>query len=262
MPRSPRRAARLIAQRGGIKKAGRPDGLEARGRTAVRAPHALSRRCVIKATICLHDRERPQDRGRRISPTWKARRRRARWIAGAALRTPTRASTPRPFGRPLDGEPRQFRFIVSPEDVDLLDPAGIQRGSPAGQVEKDTGRRLEWAAVNHHNTDNPHVHVVVRGLDRDGDEVRIDGRYIAQGMRWRAQEIVTRELGRRPEIELSTVNQEVGRVRFTNLDRAIEPLVTPEGTVSLEHILREPGGDGRLCIARLEDTGDAPPRQE
>ena len=121
------------------------------------------------------------------------------------------------------------------------------------QVEKDTGRRLEWAAVNHHNTDNPHVHIVVRGLDRDGDEVRIDGRYIAQEMRWRAQEIVTRELGRRLELELSrTPSPEIERVRFTNIDRIIEPLVTPERTVSLRQILAEPGGAGRLCISRLQ----------
>jgi type IV secretory pathway VirD2 relaxase len=156
------------------------------------------------------------------------------------------------FRRPLDGEPRQFRFIVSPEDAHLLDLPEFTR-QLMEQVEKDTGRRLEWAAVNHHNTDNPHVHVVVRGLDRDGDEVRIDGRYIAQEMRWRAQEIVTRELGRRSELELSrTRNTEIERARFTTIDRAIEPLVTTDRTVALEDILREPGGDGRLCVARLQ----------
>jgi type IV secretory pathway VirD2 relaxase len=43
--------------------------------------------------------------------------------------------------------------------------------------------RLLWAAVNHHNTDNPHVHIVVRGVDQDGNGLRIDGPYIARGMR-------------------------------------------------------------------------------
>jgi type IV secretory pathway VirD2 relaxase len=156
------------------------------------------------------------------------------------------------FRAPLKDELRQFRFIVSPEDAHLLDLTEFARQLMA-QVEKDTGRRLDWAAVNHYNTDNPHVHIVVRGLDRDGDEVRIDGRYIAQEMRWRAQEIVTRELGRRPEVDLSPErNSEFERGRFTHLDRVIESVVHPEWTVSLDRILAEPGGEGRACIARLQ----------
>ena len=105
------------------------------------------------------------------------------------------------FRAPLDHEQRQFRFIVSPEDGDRLDLKEFAREFMS-RVEKDTGRRLIWAAVNHHNTDNPHVHIVVRGVDRDGDEVRIDGRYIGREMRWRAQEVVTRELGPRMEMDL------------------------------------------------------------
>ena len=68
---------------------------------------------------------------------------------------------------PLEGEERQFRFIVSPEETDGLDLTEFTRRL-MGQVEKDLGRRLIWAAVNHHNTDNTHVHIVIRGVDRDG----------------------------------------------------------------------------------------------
>lgn len=80
------------------------------------------------------------------------------------------------------------------------------------QVEKDTGRQLNWAAVNHHDTDNPHVHIVVHGVDKNGDDLRIDGRYLGEGMRWRAQEILTRELGRRSEMDLAMERSlDVGR---------------------------------------------------
>jgi type IV secretory pathway VirD2 relaxase len=156
------------------------------------------------------------------------------------------------FRAPLKDEPRQFRFIVSPEDAHLLDLTEFTR-QLMSQIEKDTGRRLDWAAVNHHNTDNPHVHVVVGGGDRDGVEVRIDGRYIAQEMRWRAQEIVTRELGRRAEVDLSpSRNPEIERGHFTHLDRVIESVVRPDGIVSVDRILAEPGGEGRSCVARLQ----------
>ena len=31
-------------------------------------------------------------------------------------------------------------------------------------VERDLGRKLEWAAVNHYDTGHPHAHLVVRGV--------------------------------------------------------------------------------------------------
>jgi hypothetical protein len=156
------------------------------------------------------------------------------------------------FREPIKGEPRQFRFIVSPEDADLLDLRQFTR-ELMKQVEKDTGRRLEWAAVNHHNTDNPHVHIVVRGLDGDGDEVRIDRRYIADGMRWRAQEVATRELGPRPELDLSRgQKRDIERARYTRLDQLIEGLALSDGTISLREMHASPRGNGRECIARLQ----------
>jgi hypothetical protein len=241
--------ARLIAKRGGVKR-GVGRAASKRGRVAVRAPHALSRRCVIKARYVATTRN-----GHKIAKAHLAYLERdgvERDGSPGRLYGPDQNFDAETFRAPLDREPRQFRFIVSPEDADGLDLSEFTR-QLMKQVEKDTGRRLDWAAVNHHNTDNPHVHIVVRGLDRDGDEVRIDGRYIAQEMRWRAQEIVTRELGQRSELELSRrPSPDIGRVRFTNIDRILEALVTPERTVSLQQILAEPGGDGRLCIARLQ----------
>jgi Protein of unknown function (DUF3363) len=241
--------ARAIAKQGGRKK-GIGRAASKRGRVAVRAPHALSRRCVIKARYI------PMTgNGRKLAKAHLAYLERdgvERDGSPGRLYGPDQNFDAEAFRAPVDGEPRQFRFIVSPEDADLLNLTEFTR-QLMKQVEKDTGRRLEWAAVNHHNTDNPHIHIVVRGLDRDGDEVRIDGRYIAQEMRWRSQEIITRELGLRSELELSaTRNQDIERMRFTNIDRIIEPLVTPERTVSLQQILAELGGDGRLCIARLQ----------
>ena len=241
--------ARLIAKHGGRKR-GMGRAAPMRGRVAVRAPHALSRRCVIKARYVAMT-----GNGRKLAKTHLAYLEREgveRDGSPGRLYGPDEKFDAAAFRAPRDGEPRQFRFIVSPEDMDRLDLSEFTR-QLMKQVEKDTGRRLEWAAVNHHNTDNPHVHIVLRGLDRDGDEVRIDGRYIAQEMRWRAQEIITRELGRRLELELSrTPSPEIERVRFTNIDRIIEPLVTPERIVSLRQILAEPGGAGRLCISRLQ----------
>ena len=156
------------------------------------------------------------------------------------------------FRAPLENEPRQFRFIVSPEDGDQLDLTEFARQFMR-QVEKDTGRPLIWAAVNHHNTDNAHVHIVIRGVDRDGDELRIDGRYIGREMRWRAQEIVTRELGPRPEIDYSRQRTaEVGRDRLTEIDEVLAQHADPGGRLTIGKLLAEPGPEGRVCVARLQ----------
>jgi type IV secretory pathway VirD2 relaxase len=65
-----------------------------------------------------------------------------------------------------------FRFIVSPEDApEMADLDGFTRDL-VQQMETDLGTRLDWAAVSHWNTDNPHVHLIVRGVDQDGADLR------------------------------------------------------------------------------------------
>jgi type IV secretory pathway VirD2 relaxase len=81
------------------------------------------------------------------------------------------------FEQPRLGEKHRFRLIVSPEDAAELDLTDYVRRLMA-TVERDVDRKLEWAAVNHHDTGHPHVHIVIRGVDRDGREVRLDRGYI------------------------------------------------------------------------------------
>ena len=55
----------------------------------------------------------------------------------------------------------QFRFIVAPEDgVVLTDLRAFTRELMA-TMERDLGTKLEWIAVDHWDTDNPHTHVVL-----------------------------------------------------------------------------------------------------
>jgi type IV secretory pathway VirD2 relaxase len=122
------------------------------------------------------------------------------------------------------GEPHQFRFIISPADAHELELTDFTRDLMR-QMEKDLGREVEWKAVNHYNTDNPHVHVVVRGIDRYGQELRIDPDYISNGLRHRAQEIVTRELGPQSRwAEEQALAKEIGKDRFTSLDARLAHL--------------------------------------
>jgi type IV secretory pathway VirD2 relaxase len=116
----------------------------------------------------------------------------------------------------------QFRFIVSAEDgVALADPRTTTRDL-MNQMEDDLGTRLAWIAVDHHNTGRPHTHIIVRGVAEDGKTLNIAGDYIAYGIRERASEAVTRELGRQTEQEVSrSLEREVDADRFTRLDRML-----------------------------------------
>ena len=120
------------------------------------------------------------------------------------------------------GDRHQFRFIVSAEDaVELADPRAATRDLMK-QMEADLGTRLDWIAVDHHNTGHPHTHIIVRGVTDDGKTLNIAGDYIAYGVRERASEVVTRELGRQTEQEVSrSLEREVDADRFTRLDRML-----------------------------------------
>jgi type IV secretory pathway VirD2 relaxase len=116
----------------------------------------------------------------------------------------------------------QFRFIVSAEEgVELPDHRATVRDLMK-QMEADLGTRLDWIAVDHHNTGHPHTHIIVRGVTDDGKILNIAGDYIAYGIRERASEVVTRELGRQTEQEVSRgLEREVDADRFTRLDRML-----------------------------------------
>ncbi len=121
-----------------------------------------------------------------------------------------------------DGDRHQFRFIVSPEDgteLDELKP--FVRGLMA-EMERDLDTSLDWVAVDHFNTDNPHSHIVVRGKDEHGKDLVIARDYISHGIRERASELLTLELGPVSEQQIQQgYAREVEQERFTRLDRKI-----------------------------------------
>ncbi|MDE2041864.1 MAG: relaxase/mobilization nuclease domain-containing protein, partial [Alphaproteobacteria bacterium] len=116
----------------------------------------------------------------------------------------------------------QFRFIVSPEDGAELSSLKETTRDLMRQMEADLKTQLDWVAVNHYNTEHPHTHVLLRGVTDDGKTLNISGDYIAQGVRERSSEIVTMELGRQTEHDISRqLNNEIDADRFTQLDRML-----------------------------------------
>lgn len=152
----------------------------------------------------------------------------------------------------------QFRFIVSPEDAtDLADLTGYTRELMA-QVEADLGTKLDWVAVNHHNTGQPHVHVIVNGRDDLGQDLVINGDYLANGIRERASELATLELGPVTEIEQRRkLLAEIDQDRLTRIDRAM----IEEADGRFLDLRPEPGdlsgqSDRTMRLRRLGKLGD------
>lgn len=147
----------------------------------------------------------------------------------------------------------QFRFIVSPEDAEQLDDLRTYTRHLMARMEADLGTRLDWVAVDHWNTDNPHTHVVLRGKDDTGKDLIISRDYIAEGMRHRAAELATEWLGPRTELEIQRAMQrEVDQERWTGLDRtlqrvAVDGLVRPE-TLAEPRLQRQ----RQVLIGRLQ----------
>jgi type IV secretory pathway VirD2 relaxase len=116
----------------------------------------------------------------------------------------------------------QFRLIVSPEDAEQLDDLRTYTRHLMSRMEVDLGTRLEWVAVDHWNTDNPHTHIVLRGKDDTGIDLVIARDYITKGMRNRAVELATEWLGPRTELEIQhSLQHEVQQQRWTSLDRTL-----------------------------------------
>lgn len=173
------------------------------------------------------------------------------------------------------GDRHQFRFIVSAEDGAEYPDLKPYVGRLMAQAEQDLGTRLDWVAVDHFNTERPHTHIMLRGVDDRGENLVIAREYIAHGFRERAAELVTLDLGPRTTQEIEArLRHDVDQERLTAIDRRLlrrmdgSRDVSPADNDAFQQAiatgrlrklqamdLAEPRGDSRWRLADgLEDT--------
>ena len=233
---------RPVAGGSGQHAGQRPGSRLGRGHTAARFAGAkltpMSRRVTVKTLLVNQRNASPQSLAKHL-----------RYIErdGAGRDgEPGRAYGPQTDHADLDAfkercqdDRHHFRFIVSPEDGAELDDLRTYTRHLMNRMEADLGTRLDWVAVDHWNTDNPHTHLIVRGRDDTGRDLVIAGAYIAHGFRHRAAELATEWLGPRTELEIQqTWQREVKQERWTSLDRTLQ---------------REVGEDDRVRIERFNE---------
>lgn len=159
------------------------------------------------------------------------------------------------FAERCEEDRHHFRFIISPEDAGEMTDLKAFTRDLARQMESDLGTKLDWVAVDHWNTDNPHVHLLVRGVDETGADLVISRDYISRGLRSRAEDLVGIELGPKPEHAIrSALEREVDADRWTRLDVEIRFAADDIGLVNLRPA--QPGPDDpelrRLKVGRLQ----------
>ena len=216
------KAGGRVSRAGTITSAGR--STFGRGKTAsIQANRFLtsrSRGAVVKARVVRHTGKGP------VLGTHLAYLRRE-----GVTRDGEKAKLFGPGGEEIDGKAfaercvgdrHHFRFIVSPDDaVEMSDLKSFARDL-MGQMERDLGTKLDWVAVDHWNTEHPHIHVIARGVRDDGENLVIARDYIKSGMRDRARDLITQELGPRTDLDIRrSLEKQVGSDRWTNLDRQL-----------------------------------------
>jgi type IV secretory pathway VirD2 relaxase len=126
------------------------------------------------------------------------------------------------FTDKCEGDRHQFRIIVSPDDGDRLADLKHFVRDLMQDMERDLETKLDWVAVDHYNTGHPHSHIVIRGKAEDGKDLIMAKDYITHGIRARAGEWLTLELGPEDEFEKCIkLAREVQTERFTRLDKSI-----------------------------------------
>ena len=163
------------------------------------------------------------------------------------------------------GDERLFKLVVSPEQAGRLDLRAHARALVAG-MEHDLGTRLEWVAIDHYNTDHPHLHILVRGRDEQGRPLTLDPGYIKSGIRDRSEALATQALGWRTGAEVRASRARlVERIQFTELDRALLRRAGPDRVIAANALVAEHSGQRkyrdqeRRRLAFLERLGLAEP---
>ena len=159
----------------------------------------------------------------------------------------------RVFAERCEEDRHHFRFIVSPDDAAEMSDLKSFTRDLVSQMEKDLDTQLDWVGVDHWNTAHPHVHLIVRGVRDDGQDLVISRDYIKEGMRDRARDLITRELGPRSDLDIRrTLESQIGAERWTQLDRQLVRDAGKSGVIDLAPDAdRQPDEFHALKVGRL-----------
>jgi type IV secretory pathway VirD2 relaxase len=66
-----------------------------------------------------------------------------------------------------------WSLIISPQDAERMDMQQHVRDFVT-RMQQDLGTELEWVAIDHNDTDDKHVHLLIRGVRDNGQDLVMD----------------------------------------------------------------------------------------
>ncbi len=146
-----------------------------------------------------------------------------------------------------------FRLIISPEQADKMEYLQGYIRDVMGDVSHDLKEpALTWVAVNHHDTDQPHAHVLIRGIRANGSTLVIPREMISQGIRQRAESHAQSLLGDKTRTEAE--QQLFSRTRanyWTEIDRKLTKLAEANGGLLASEELTRTDTFGAVARGRI-----------
>ncbi len=144
---------------------------------------------------------------------------------------------------------RHFRVVLSAENGAKLADLPAYTREVMARAGAAIGTELQWVAVDHHDTDNPHTHIITRGRRANGQDLVLPKDFVKHGFRGIARDVATEWLGARTAAdERQALSREVTRHAPTRLDRMIEAQLPENGTIRIAH-LAAPTGDPSTTLA-------------
>jgi hypothetical protein len=155
-----------------------------------------------------------------------------------------------------DDDRHHFRLIISAEHGDKIDDMDAYVRDVMERVAGDLREpKMAWVAINHHDTDQPHAHVLIRGKRANGRDLVIPRKVISYGIRGHAEDRAQELLGdqSRSEAERGLFARATAD-RGTDIDMKLEKLAASnDGVVARAEIDRHDtfGAVTRARIAHL-----------
>ena len=153
-----------------------------------------------------------------------------------------------------------FRLIISPEHGDRIeDLEGYVRGVMADVAADLKEPGLEWIAINHFDTDQPHAHVLIRGRRASGQSLVMPRQTISHTIRERAEARAQDLLGDQSREQAERgLFMRARADRWTDIDMKLAALAERTGGVlAVEEVARRDtfGAIVRARVAHLEALG-------
>lgn len=151
---------------------------------------------------------------------------------------------------------RHFRVILAAENGGQIHDLHAYTREVMSRAETMLERGpLDWVAVDHWDTDNPHTHIVLRGRLANGRPLGLPRDFVRHQFREIARDVASERIGPRgPDEERLALDREIRRHGPTRLDRFIAERLDLNREARLADLSR--GIDNPDLARRVRSRGD------